>query len=92
MPHLVLIFQKDIIQGYSTKISEIHIFMPGRHAAKKFFRPKCQQNTTRKSHKAWIHYFHRLNHTVATCTGVGHIGPPPPVVVGLKVCVSGNIK
>ena len=31
------------------------------------------------SYIVWIHYFHRLNHTVVTCTGVGHIDPPPLV-------------
>ena len=56
-----------------SKISEIHIFMPGTRLKKIF-----GQNVGKtQPEKVWIHYFHRLNHTVA---GVGHIDP---VVVGL---------
>ena len=51
-----------------------------RPGMKIFFRPKCRQNITRKSHQVWIHYFHWLNHTVVIFSGAGHIDPPPVVV------------
>ena len=77
--------KKGIVQGRLTKISEIHIFVPGRHVRRKNFPLKMSANSTRRCYKAWIHYFHRFNHTVVTFIDVGHIDPPPSPSQGCKI-------
>ena len=47
-----------------------------RQKMKNIVRSKCRQNSTRKSHQVWIHYFYPLNHTGVICSGAGHIEPP----------------
>ena len=82
------IFQKGIIYGWLTKISEIRFFHADRHAGMPitceiFFCPKCWRGKVRKSHQVRIHYLQWLNHTGVTSSGAGQ-NDPPPVVVGLK--------